>query len=313
MSKFKTIKRKQSKLSCAIMGMSGSGKSGLALLIATNLASAPDKVYAVDSENGSLNLFEGITMSDGKVMNGVQVAELEEAYGSTAPTSYIEARNDAIAEGGEVFVADSITHGWLWTLDKVSEINEKANTNSKNVSAWNDPVVMENKNILRTPIYRSNEIHNIVTIRQKEKIAITDEGGKAGVQKLGEQPIMMDDCKFEPDLVLQMVSAGTPDGVAPVARVEKTRYAMLRLGEEYTFTPELIKQFADYLNEGVSPEVLLERQRNDLMISIRDIVGSNKTVAVRVKMFKKTNGIAEDAKLEDFTFEQLQNLYKMVN
>lgn len=313
MSKFRSIERKQSKLSCAIMGISGSGKSGLALLIATNLASSPDKVYAADTENGALDLFEGITMSDGKVMSGVQVTDLAEDYGSTAPVNYIAARNDAIAEGGEVFVADSITHGWQWLLDRVSVINEEAHTTSKNVSAWNKPEIIENKNVLRNQIYRSGEIHNIVTIRQKEKIAIVqEEGQKAEVTKLGEQPIMMDDCKFEPDLVLTMVSAGTPEGKPPVARVDKTRYAMLRLGQEYEFTPELVKQFADYLNEGVSPEVLLERQKNDIITSIKDMVGKDKLKAMKVKMFKNTNKLDEKMTLDEMTIDQLRNLYNLI-
>jgi hypothetical protein len=313
MSKFRSIERKQSKLSCAILGVSGSGKSGLALLMATNLASNPDKVYAADTENGSLDLFEGITMSDGKVMSGVKVTDLAEDYGSNAPTNYIAARNDAIAEGCEVFISDSITHGWLWILDRVSAINEEANTTTKNVSAWNKPEIVTNKNILRNEIFRSSDVHNIVTIRQKEKIAITqEEGQKAEVIKLGEQPIMMDDCKFEPDLVLTMVKAGTPDGVAPVARVDKTRYAMLRLGQEYTFTPELIKQFADYLNEGVSPEVLLERQKNDLITSIKDMVGNDNLKGMKVKMFKTTNKLDKDMKLDEMSIDQLRSLYDLI-
>jgi hypothetical protein len=252
-------------------------------------------------------------MSDGKVMSGVKVTDLAEDYGSNAPTNYVAARNDAIAEGGEVFVADSITHGWQWLLDRVSTLNEEAHTTTKNVSAWNKPEIIANKNILRNDIFRSSAIHNIVTIRQKEKIAITqEEGQKAEVIKLGEQPIMMDDCKFEPDLVLTMVRAGTPDGVAPVARVDKTRYAMLRLGQEYTFTPELIKQFADYLNEGVSPEVLLERQKADLIVSIKDMVGKDNLKAMKVKMFKTTNKLDKDMKLDEMSIEQLRSLYDLI-
>ena len=124
MSKFRNIERKQSKLSCAIMGVSGSGKSGLALLIATNLASSPDKVYAADTENGSLDLFEGITMSDGKVMSGVKVTDLANDYGSNAPTNYIAARNDAVAEGCEVFISDVnyIDYYHDYTFDKTDGI-----------------------------------------------------------------------------------------------------------------------------------------------------------------------------------------------
>ena len=57
--------RMQSKASIVIEGLSGTGKSGLALLIARALADSWDKVFAVDTENRSLDLFEGLTLSDG--------------------------------------------------------------------------------------------------------------------------------------------------------------------------------------------------------------------------------------------------------
>ena len=51
---FRKATRVQCKLSCAIEGLSGSGKSGLALAIARAFADW-DKIYAVDTENKSLD------------------------------------------------------------------------------------------------------------------------------------------------------------------------------------------------------------------------------------------------------------------
>ena len=61
---FRDATRQQAKASILIEGLSGRGKSGLALMLAYALAGKDwTKVYAIDTENRSLDLFEGLTMN----------------------------------------------------------------------------------------------------------------------------------------------------------------------------------------------------------------------------------------------------------
>ena len=57
--------------------------------------------------------------------------------------------------------------------------------------------------------------------------------GKTTVVSLGEQQIQQDGLKYEPDLVLRMLEPGNMDGTNPKVLVIKSRYAILKTGEEY--------------------------------------------------------------------------------
>ena len=60
MDKFRKATRQKLKASIMIEGLQGSGKSGLALILAKALTEDWDKIYAIDTENRSLDLFQGI-------------------------------------------------------------------------------------------------------------------------------------------------------------------------------------------------------------------------------------------------------------
>ena len=61
---FEEATREQSKASILIEGLSGKGKSGLALLLGYYLAGKDfSKVFDIDTENNSVNLFVGIELS----------------------------------------------------------------------------------------------------------------------------------------------------------------------------------------------------------------------------------------------------------
>ena len=61
--------RQQAKASIVIEGLSGTGKSGLALAMANILSDKDwDAVFAVDTENKSLDLFQGLTLHFGETI-----------------------------------------------------------------------------------------------------------------------------------------------------------------------------------------------------------------------------------------------------
>lgn len=274
---FKENTRAQAKASIVIEGLSGSGKSGLALLLATILAGSEESVYAIDTENKSLGLYDGLQMSTGVKMGKFKKFDLQPTLGFK-PSIYLEARDIAKANGAKAFVSDSITHMWQregGILEMVSNIEKAATNWRKGWSAWGEPEVIREKNAIFN-IIRDSDVHCIATVRVKEKFEQTsDTTGKTIIKSLGEQQQQMPDLKYEADLVLHMVEPGNSAGKPPVARVIKTRYAILEKDVEYQFTEKLMKQIRDYLNEGVDAELLKEEQRKDLIATILHIVATD--------------------------------------
>ena len=81
---FNFIDAERIKLKASIMieGLTGSGKSGLALLLGYYLADGDwSKVFDIDTENKSANLFAGIPFSHGEPVGKFKVGQLTEQIG----------------------------------------------------------------------------------------------------------------------------------------------------------------------------------------------------------------------------------------
>ena len=316
---FRKATRVQCKLSCAIEGLSGSGKSGLALAMARTFANW-DKIYAVDTENKSLDLFVENIMHTGERVpkDSLNVADLlpEDGY---KPTHYEALRNAVLAAKGEVIIFDSLSHLWQYKggiLDMVNQKQAEAGRNYNKYTAWGDPEIVAEKNAIMSLVRHAN-IHTICTVRAKEKMEIVQgEDGKNIVQSLGEQQIMMPDFKYEPDLVLHMLKPGdydddTKTGSAPVVRVVKSRYRILRRDETYSMTPELLMQLKQYLEEGTNPEELLEMQRKDYIEGIKTYLDEHPNARVIWQALKDNAGL-KDVKLNDMQLKDLKFLFNQV-
>ena len=148
----------------------------------------------------------------------------------------------------------------------------------------------------------------ITTVRVKEKMEYDkDEAGKTVLVSLGEQQIQQADLKYEPDLVLEMVSPGS-DTVYPCAKVLKTRYAILKLGETYCFNESLLSQIKEYLDEGVDPEILIEKQRKEYVTAIKNILDTKPNLKAIWDIMKKDAGY-ENTKLADLPLDVVKKCY----
>lgn len=307
---FRDATRQQAKASILIEGLSGRGKSGLALLLAYALADNDwSTVYAVDTENKSLDLFEGLNMSTGVKCTPFKKVDLLPVHGY-APSNYLMCKQNAIAAGGKVIINDSITHMWQQeggVLDLVSAVQMKDSRRYNNYTAWGAPEVKAEKQAIYS-VVRDSRIHVISTVRVKEKFEmVSGDNGKSTLQSLGEQEQQMPDLKYEPDLVLHMLKPGAMNGTAPVARVVKSRYAVLQEGETYQFTDTIIKTLVDYLNKGTDPQELLENQRKDYVLTIKDLLDKDASKKTMFPMLKEQQGY-KDTKLTDLPLEALQTL-----
>lgn len=301
---FRDATRSQAKASVVIGGLSGRGKSGLALTMGFVLADGDwEAVAALDTENRSLDLFEGIASHMGIPFKPFKKFDLLRTHGYR-PTHYIAGKEAAIEMGAKVYIQDSITHAWIGqggVLDLVNK-KESANSSLNKYSAWGEAEVSNEKNSIYEMI-RDPGIHMISTVRMKEKHDLKD--GK--VVSLGEQQIQMPDLKYEPDLVLQMESPGNTRGQAPKATIIKSRYAIFEEGETYEFTEQLLKDFKGYLAEGADPAVIQERQREEFISEVKYILDNSKSKQTVYHIFKEELGY-KDIPLDELPLEAVRKV-----
>lgn len=308
-NKFRKVERQKVKASIMIEGLQGTGKSGLALAIAKVLSKDWSKIYAIDTENQSLDLFDGIKLSTGEEVKDFNKVDLTVDDGF-APSNYMKLREAAIADGAEVVIMDSISHMWNrkgGLLDKVSEAQAQGLDSYR---SWGTDENRKEKELI-FDLVRSPKAHIITTVRDKEKFGMEfdETRGKNKVVSLGEQQVQQEGLKYEPDLVLRMISAGAPDGTAPVAEVLKSRYTILRVGEEYEFTTELLEQLRQYLAEGADPETILKAQKEEVMKAIKEYC----TTPARKSIWKSLKESAGfNGKLEDMPLETMKQLYRQL-
>lgn len=304
---FTEVTRAQSKASIVVEGLSGRGKSGLALLLAYYLGGENwGDVYALDTENRSLNLFEGIQAHTGITYGKFKWFNLHRTHGFK-PSNYVAAKKAAIEAGAKAFVQDSISHAWTGPGGVLQLVNQKTNTTNKNnYTAWGEAeVVFEKDNIYE--MIRDPEVHIISTVRMKEKHAFED--GK--IVSLGEQQIQMPDLKYEPDLVLEMIEPGTSMGRPPKARVTKSRYAIFFPGEIYEFNVDTMRQLRDYLNEGADPGELMEMQRQEFIKEIKYILDSSESKRTVYQIYKTEYGVA-DRPLDELPLDVVRKLLSRI-
>lgn len=315
MFKFEEAQRIQCKASIMIEGLPGKGKTGLALLMAYYLSGEDwSKVFHIDTENKSANLFVDIPSSDGKKFGHFKVGQLTSDIGFK-PSNFLAFREAAIKAGAEVVIEDSISHAWQYkggVLDILNEAKSKDSRYAKDsYAAWGDPEVVKEKNELLNLI-RDHRTHVITTVRVKEKMEyVPGEDGKMKLQSLGEQQIQQADLKYEPDLVLQMQSPGSNKGTNvknPIALCTKSRYAIFEEGQEYEFTPELLKQLKEYLEEGVDPDTLLAQQKEEYVTAVTEYLKAHSAAKVVWKELKKQEGY-EEVKLADLPLDVIKKLY----
>lgn len=312
---FTDATRTACKASIMIEGLPGRGKTGLALMLGYILSDDDwSKVYHIDTENNSANLFVDIDSSMGDKFGKFKVANFTEEIGFK-PSNYLAYRRAAIENGAKTVIFDSISHAWNYKggiLDLVSQAKaNNARYAKDSYAAWGDETVVKEKNEL-LELIRTNKAHMITTVRVKEKMEYElGADGKNKLVSLGEQQIQQADLKYEPDLVLQMQSAGSnKNGVIkhPVALCTKSRYAIFTEGETYEFTPELIQQLKAYLAEGVDPEELLAKQKETYLNALQTYFTEKPAAKEIWKIMKSDLGYA-DTLAKDIPLSDLKQLY----
>ena len=125
MSLFQKAERKKAKLRLGLDGPSGSGKTHSALLIASGLVSG--NIFLIDTERDSA------TLEIGKP--GIPEFLHAPLYPPYTPARYQEYVREAVNEGAELIIIDSLSHAWSGN-GGVLDMHDKAAKAQRSGNSW---------------------------------------------------------------------------------------------------------------------------------------------------------------------------------
>ena len=229
---FQRAQRKAAKLRLALCGVSGSGKTYSALLIAKGMGG---RIAMIDTENGSGQLY-----SDDPKMPPYDAIELSAPY---SPQRYIERIKAAETAGYDILIIDSLSHAWageggiLDIHDKVTKSSRSQNS----FNAWKDVTPQHNK-LVETIV--SSNLHIIVTMRSKPfHVVVENERGKSAPVKVGLAPIQREGIEYEFTVALDLSVEGH------IASASKDRTSLFD-GQPFKPQEETGKKMMQWLNSG---------------------------------------------------------------
>ena len=190
---FKKATKAQSRARISFIGVSGSGKTMSALIVAIFLGK---RVAVIDSERGSASKYAGKKMADGTTLD-FDVLELE----SFSPRTYVEAMRAAAEAGYDVIVIDSLSHAWMGKDGALEMVDnaQRANRGGNSFTAWRN--VTPEHNALVDAMLQS-PCHIIATMRAKTEYVLEEDGkGKKVPRKIGMAPVQRDGLEYEFDVV----------------------------------------------------------------------------------------------------------------
>ncbi len=190
---FKKAERLLTNPTIAIMGPTGSGKTMSALKLASGIAKAMGKRFAViDTENGSASLY-----SDSFDFDTLNITP------PFTTEKYIQAINDAEKGGYCALVCDSITHAWAGEgglLEQKAQLDSRPNTN--HWTNWNPIKAKDLK--FRNAYLHSSIPFFIATMRSKMEYMQSEDNGKKKVSKVGMAPVQSDGIEYEFSVVFDL-------------------------------------------------------------------------------------------------------------
>lgn len=199
--------REGARLVIGLAGISGSGKTLSALLLAYGLTNGDgEKVGFLDTENRRGSLYASNDTYD-KIKSSLEMNEYPEPFyigdldAPFSPQRYIDAIHEFEKAGVEVLVIDSVSHEWEGT-GGCEEIATLANPNKPQ---WNRAKA-EHKRFMNA-LLQSN-MHIIVCIRAREKVKLVKVNGKTEYEPQGIMPVTEKNVMFEMTASLMMWDSG---------------------------------------------------------------------------------------------------------
>ena len=177
----------------SLAGVSGSGKTYSALLVASGLAGPNGKVGFIDTENQRGSLYADSPGVMAALPNGYEIIQLTPPF---SPARYIECIQAAEDQGITVLIIDSASHEWEG-IDGCCEIAEK--NKLRGLPNWS-MAKREHKKFMNYLL--STNLHLVFCLRAREKVKIVEvvkENGKKatevvpiGIQAIAEKSFVFE-------------------------------------------------------------------------------------------------------------------------
>jgi len=178
--------RKQAKIKLALQGVSGSGKTMSALLLASGMTDW-SKIAVIDTENHSADLYAHL--------GDYSVLHLGSPF---TPERYIKAIETCEQAKMEVVIIDSVSHEWE---GQGGILNIHGNMDGNSFTNWNK--ITPRHNAFVQKILQSS-CHIIVTIRAKQDYVLSEKNGKMVPEKVGLKGITRDGLDYECTIVFNI-------------------------------------------------------------------------------------------------------------
>lgn len=218
-------KREQVKLKIAITAPSGGGKTYSSLLLAAGLAGGDmGKVCVLDTENAA-HAYAGRS-----TFGAYKRIQFNKPH---SPERYLQALDQMAGSGIEVAILDSITPEWSWCKAYHEKLGGRFQDWGK-VTPLHDGFV---KGIIDAPI------HVICTMRRKSDYAISREGDRTVVTKVGLKQEQRDGMEYEFYVVWAL-------NQAHLATAEKDRTGLFMGRPAFTLGEETGKELLTWANDG---------------------------------------------------------------
>jgi hypothetical protein len=264
MKKFqlRRAERSKAKLRVGLAGPSGSGKTYSALLMAHGICADWEKIVVIDTERQSADLYSE--------MGPYNVITLEAPF---EPQQYIDAIKYAESEGMEVIIVDSITHEWGEAKNMVDKLGGRFQDWAK-VTPIHDRFV---DSIV------SSKCHIITTVRSKTDYAMTTEGGKTKVQKVGLKAETRDGFEYELTVSFDL-------NINHLAETSKDRTGLFMDADPFVISQETGQKLAEWAGSGTDfvkrvEELLIQKGKD-----VTPIIGHYKVTSLamlNIDQFKK--------------------------
>ena len=221
----KTATRKSLPIKMALCGVSSSGKSLGALLIAKGLGSGTlSKTAVIDTEK-SIELYSHV--GSFQVLNLVAPFKTE---------SYFAAIDACEKSGIETIIIDSISPQWSYMLQLHSSLSGNSFANWQRITPLHNAFVGK---LLQSPC------NIICTIRSKQDYLLETKEGKTTITKIGRKPIQRNEIEFEFTLVFDI-------NIKHEAKATKDRTGLFMDKPAFVITEETGVKIKEWCNSGLT-------------------------------------------------------------
>jgi GTPase SAR1 family protein len=311
---FEKMDKTQTKLSVAIYGPSGAGKTTGALKLAKGIQEQlyPDEKLEdiglfVDTERRSSTKVVGRSIG-GEVLNPLELYVFEPPFDIYKLADLVDYAVNV--KHKKIIIIDSYTAFWSGVdgiLDRVAELDVELGAAKKLYGAWSEKEIVKKKNVLKN-LMTNADCHMIICFRAKtEYVLETNSHGKTTPRAVGLKEDMQADVRYEFDAVISI------DKETHEAEVVKDRIGFYEIRETSSnptspLTVEDGKCLARLASEGLSLEEVVKRKTETMIKYILDAKSHNSGIVKALEAKLKVEFTPDVVK--KFSYDNLLKIVK---